>query len=127
MKRHHEQPELRIAQKALARDATEVVHGKVHTDAIENLNRILFDRNTNFAEFSEDEIKEFAEYLPTIEKSTNIVDALVNTGLADSKKKAREFLTQGAITLSGQKVTEEIVLNETAILKKGKNKFAIIK
>ena len=75
----------------------------------------------------EDEIKEFAEYLPVVKKGTNIVNALAETGLAESKKKAREFLSQGAISLNGTKVTEEIDLTQTAILKKGKNKFLIIK
>ncbi|MBR0479681.1 tyrosine--tRNA ligase [Candidatus Saccharibacteria bacterium] len=124
---HQKHPELRLAQKALARGATEVVHGKANAAAIENLTNLLFDRNTNFAEFSEDEIKEFAEYLPVVKKGTNIVNALAETGLAESKKKAREFLSQGAISLNGTKVTEEIDLTQTAILKKGKNKFLIIK
>lgn len=120
-------PEKRIAQKALARGATEVVHGVKNAEAIENLTAVLFDRNTDFADFSEDEIIEFANYLPTIGKGVMLVDALVSSGLASSKKKAREFLTQGAITVSGVKVQDDIELMQTAIIKKGKNKFLIVK
>ena len=125
--KHREKPELRIAQKALARGATEVVHGKESADAIENLTVMLFSRDTNFAEFSEDEILEFAKYLPTERKGVMLVDALVNHGLAESKKKAREYLAQGAITINGEKVKEDIAVNQTAIIKKGKNKFLIVK
>lgn len=127
LEQHRMAPEKRIAQKALARGVTEVVHGKKNAEAIENLTTILFDRNTNFADFSEDEIIEFANYLPTIDKRAMLVDALVTSGLAPSKKKAREFLAQGAITINGVKVQDDIELIQTAIIKKGKNKFLIVK
>lgn len=127
LEQHRMAPEKRIAQKALARGATEVVHGVKNAEAIENLTAVLFDRNTNFADFSEDEIIEFANYLPTIGKGVMLVDALVSSGLASSKKKAREFLAQGAITINGVKVQDDIELIQTAIIKKGKNKFLIVK
>ena len=127
LKRHAENPAERIAQKALAKGVTEVVHGRENTEAVENLTRMLFDRNTNFSEFAEDEINEFANYLPTVEKGIMLVDALIENGLAESKKKAREFIAQGAITINGVKATEDIKLNQTAIIKKGKNKFLIVK
>ena len=127
LKRHFENPGERIAQRALARGATEVVHGKEAADAIENLTAMLFARDTNFAEFTADEISEFAAYLPTVKKGAILVDALVDNGLAESKKKAREFISQGAITINGMKVSEDVELNQTAIIKKGKNKFLIVK
>ena len=127
LKRHKETPEKRIAQKALARGVTEVVHGKDNAAAVENLTAVLFDKNTDFADFTADEITEFAAYLPVVSKGTALIDALCNTGLAESKKKAREFIAGGAITINGTKVTEEIDLNQTAIVKKGKNKFVIVK
>ena len=125
--RHKEAPEKRIAQKALARGVTEVVHGKDNMAAVENLTAVLFDRDTDFGDFSADELTEFAAYLPVVSKGANLVDALVNNGLAESKKKAREYIAGGAITINGVKVTEEIDLNQTAIVKKGKNKFLIVK
>ena len=125
--KHRENPSMRIAQKALAKGATEVVHGKQVAEAIINLTEMLFDKSTDFASFSEDEILEFSKYLPVEKKGVMMVDALVNNGLAESKKKAREFITQGAITINGVKVSDDIELNQTAIIKKGKNKFLIIK
>ncbi len=125
--RHREHPELRIAQKALARGATTVVHGAASAEAIENLSETLFNRDTDFSDFSADELTEFSAYLPVIAKGASLVDILVSTGLADSKKKAREFIAGGAISVSGTKITSDIDINEVAIIKKGKNKFAIVK
>ena len=125
--KHLEALEKRIAQKALARGATEVVHGRENAEAIENLTELLFNRETNFADFSEDEIMEFAQYLPTAKRGVGLVDALVTNGLAESKKKAREFLSQGAITINGVKAKDDIELNQVAIVKKGKNKFLVVK
>ena len=127
LKRHFEAPEKRIAQRALARGVTEVVHGKDNAVAVENLTGTLFNRDTDFSDFSEDELMEFAAYLPVVSKGAALVDILVATGLAESKKKAREFIAGGAISINGVKVTEEIDVNQTAIIKKGKNKFAIVK
>lgn len=127
LKRHFEAPEQRIAQKILAKNVTEIVHGKENAEAIENLTNLLFDRNTNFADFSSDEITEFAKFLPIVQKGTDLVDALVDTGLAESKKKAREFISAGAISVNGVKVSDSLELNQTAIIKKGKNKFAVVK
>ena len=127
LEKHREHPEERIAQKALARGATQVVHGAGNAEAIENLCGTLFNRETDFSEFSEDELTEFAAYLPVVAKGTAMVDILVNSGLAESKKKAREFISQGAVSVNGTKVTEEIAINQTAIIKKGKNKFVIVK
>lgn len=124
---HRQEPEKRIAQRALARGATEVVHGKDNAEAIENLTKVLFDRNTNFAEFSEDELNEFAVYLPTVNRGVKLVDALVANGLAESKKKAREFVAQGAVTVNGAKLKDDVELNQVAIIKKGKNKFLIVR
>lgn len=125
--RHKEAPEKRLAQRALAHEVTTVVHGREAADAVESLTATLFNRDTDFTEFTEDEITEFAAYLPVVAKGTALVDVLVVTGLAESKKKAREFITQGAVSVNGVKVREDVPINQTAIVKKGKNKFAIVK
>ncbi len=127
LKRHFENPAERVAQKALARGVTEVVHGKKAAEAVESLTALLFSRETNFTEFTGDEINEFAEYLPIVKKGMTLVDALTQNNLAESKKKAREFIVQGAITVNGIKVVDDLELTQTAIIKKGKNKFLIVK
>lgn len=127
LRRHAEKPEERIAQKALAKGATEAVHGRDAAEAVENLTKMLFNRETDFTDFSEEDLTEFAAYLLVVSKGTMLVDILVETGLAESKKKAREFISQGAVSINGVKVTEDIAVNQTAIVKKGKNKFVIVK
>ena len=127
LKEHFAAPEKRIAQKALARGVTEVVHGVAGAEAVENLTAVLFDRDTDFSAFSSDEISEFAKFLPVCKKGAMLVDALVEFGLAESRKKAREFISQGAITVNGEKVKEDVAVNQVAIVKKGKNKFLIVK
>ena len=62
-----------------------------------------------------------------MKKGAKLVDILVDNGLAESKKKAREFISQGAITINGEKVSEDVAIKQTAIVKKGKNKFVIVK
>ena len=124
---HAKAPEKRVAQKALARGVTEVVHGKAAADAIEALTAKLFDSKTDFSEFAEDEIVEFASYLPVAEKGAMLMDILIDNGLAESKKKAREFMSAGAITVNGEKVAEDVAIEQVAIVKKGKNKFVIVK
>ena len=127
VEQHKKAPEKRIAQKALARGVTEIVHGLENAEAVENLTKLLFDRETDFSEFSEDEILEFAKYLPVAKKGMLLVDALVDFNLAESKKKAREYISQGAITINGIKAKNDIELKQTAIVKKGKNKFLIVR
>lgn len=124
---HAKSPEKRLAQRALARGVTEVVHGKKNAEAIEALTERLFDPKTDFKEFTEDELIEFGEFLPTVKKGAKLIDILVDNGLAESKKKAREFIAQGAITINGEKAKEDVEVKQVAIVKKGKNKFVIVR
>lgn len=126
--RHHSAPEQRIAQKALAKGVTEVVHGRENTAAVINLSELLFDKSTDFSALTAAEIAEFSAFLPVVSRGLSLLDAVVSSGLAESKTKAREFIKQGAISVSGTKVTDEsVVISQPALLKKGKNKFAVIK
>ena len=122
---HNEHPEKRIAQRALARGATSVVHGESAANAVEMLAEKLFAKETSY---SAKEIEAAAEILPVSPLSATLVDDLVSTGLASSKKEARTFIKAGAVSVNGEKVTDETkVLNAPAILKRGKNKFAVVK
>ena len=79
------------------------------------------------ASFSVKDISQAAKILPTFPLGATLVDDLVCTGLASSKKEARQFIKSGAISVNGKKDTNEAaVVNAPAILKKGKNKFAVV-
>ncbi len=120
-----EHPERRVAQKALAFGATEVVHGRENAEAVANLTERLFGGNLN--ELTEDEIREFGEYLAVAERGATLFDALVATGLTNSKGEARKLTSAGAITVNGEKVTEDTKIEQVALLKRGKNKFAVVR
>lgn len=125
MKEQTEHPERRAAQRALARGATEVVHGREKAEAVEALSARLF--GGDLAELTADEIGEFAEFLATVPQGTGLVEALVATGLASSKSEARKLAAAGAISVNGVKVREDLELAQVALLKRGKNKFAVVK
>ncbi len=122
---HAEHSEQRIAQRALARGVTTVVHGAENTAAIETLTEKLF--GGNLGELTTDEILEFSDYLAVTPQGTRLFDALVATGLASSKGEARKLAAAGAISVNGAKVSEDTLLAQVAILKRGKNKFAVVK
>lgn len=125
MKEQTEHPERRAAQRALARGATEVVHGREKAEAVEALSARLF--GGDLAELTADEIGEFAEFLATVPQGTGLMEALVATGLASSKGEARKLAAAGAISVNGVKVREDLELTQVALLKRGKNKFAVVK
>ena len=123
MKEQTEHPERRAAQRALARGATEVVHGREKAEAVEALSARLF--GGDLAELTADEIGEFAEFLATVPQGTGLMEALVVTGLASSKSEARKLAAAGAISVNGVKVREDLELQQVALLKRGKKKFAV--
>jgi tyrosyl-tRNA synthetase len=63
---------------------------------------------------------------------TNILDALVASGLASSKREARQFVADGAVVLNGEKMTGDRPLAEPdfshglAILKRGKKNATVL-
>ena len=120
-----EHPERRAAQKALAFGATEVVHGLENAQAVAALTERLFAGD--LTDLAEDEIMEFGEYLAVATKDIKLFDALVATGLASSKSEARKLTAAGAITVNGVKVAEDVEVAQVALLKRGKNKFAVVK
>ncbi len=54
-------------------------------------------------------------------------EALVETGLVTSNGEARRLISGGAISVNGQKISEDYALNEKALIKKGKNSFLLVK
>lgn len=122
---HKAAPEMRLAQKALAMGVTEVVHGKENMEAVVNLTERLFGGNLN--ELVEAEIEGFADYLAVAKKGEKLLDILVETGLCSSKGEARKLAAAGAISVNGEKVKEDIEIKQVALVKRGKNKFAVVR
>lgn len=124
MQQHSADPGQRLAQKALAKGVTDVVHGKAATEAVMNLSERLFAGGLN--ELSGDEITEFGKYLAKGQIGEKLFDILVKTGLASSKTEARKLAGAGAITVNGMKVSEDVPIDQIALVKRGKNKFAVV-
>ena len=128
LKDHFAAPEKRIAQKALAKGVTEVVHGKQAAEDTAWATDYLFSKDSEYTdgEISILENSMILDFGPWNEGET-ILDVLVRFGMASSKSEARKLLKSGAIAFNGQKIADEsFVANGPGVLKKGKNKFAII-
>ncbi len=122
MEYHVSSPEERKAQQLLAREVTELVHGKEETHTAEVVTDVLTGK-TPIASVGEGVLAQVRKEIPAerIKKTAPLVDVLVSTGLASSKTEARRLVAEGAIQVNGQRVTDEDqVLTETALLKRGK-------
>jgi tyrosyl-tRNA synthetase len=132
-----EEPHLRKAQKALGEEMTRLIHGE---DALQQAIRIsaaLF--SGDIQSLTGSEIKQGFKDVPsfTYEQggSLNIVELLVNSGIVQSKRQAREDVTNGAISLNGVRVNElEYTLDEKdridgefTVIRRGKKKYFLIK
>ena len=129
---HKTHPEQRLAQKALAKNVTEVVHGKNSASAAVLLSELLFG-DRNFNTLSESDIESVALLLPTIKLvdyhgELPLIEALVLTDLCSSRSEAKQLINSNAISVNKQKITDQnFKINTMAILKRGKNKFALVK
>ncbi len=127
-------PGLRSSQKILAHEVTTFIHGKETTDAVTKVSGILFG-SVMFETLSTDEVAILHANAPVckVKINTLIVDVLVDSALASSKREARTFIESGAIELSGSKVTSiDTVIDliyfasNTAVLKRGKKQLCVL-
>ena len=134
MKKHLEKPEERLAQKTLARELITDLHGKEEFEKALRITEALF--SGNIKELSEEELNDALKGVQTseINEEQNIVDMLVNTGILSSKREAREFLTNGSISINGEKITDQELLvnkslalyNKYIVVRRGKKKYHLV-
>ena len=124
--KHAENPAARYGQRLLAYKITEFVHGTAAAESAQKITAILFG-DGQISDLSADEAEMLAKSFPTAAKGTNLLDILVETGLASSKVEGRKFLEGNAISVNGAKITADQPINELALIKRGKNKFALVK
>ena len=101
------EPHLRLAQKALAEELVKIVHGEAALESALNITKALF--SGNIKELTLDELKVAVKGMPKAQlpkEDINIVDFLVESGVVTSKRQAREDVTNGAISINGDKVTD---------------------
>ncbi|MCJ1965073.1 tyrosine--tRNA ligase [Candidatus Nanosynbacter sp. TM7-057] len=122
---HAVNPGARSAQKVLAREVTDIVHGSARRESVERVTEVLFCGG-DFKKLSDDDLGALAEEIPCVDAGIDVIEALVESGAVGSNGEAKRLLKSGAISLNGEKLAENKVVNDTSLLKKGKNTFVLI-
>ena len=134
MKQQNEKPEDRIAQKTLAKEIITDLHGDEEYNKAIKISEALF--SGDIKSLSESELVDAMSGVETYNVSgeKNIVDLLVDTGILSSKREVREFISNGSISLNGEKVNDESLLvnkdsslyNKYVIIRRGKKKYYLV-
>ena len=105
---HQENPGARGAQKALAFEVTSFVHGISEAEKARNISATLFGER-DIMNLSKEEKTILLANAPSykFEKSMTLLELVVAAGLASSNREARTFITDGSITINGEKKTEQ--------------------
>ncbi|WP_313468806.1 tyrosine--tRNA ligase [Carnobacterium sp.] len=131
------EPHKREAQKTLAREMTLFVHGEQALKDAEKITAALFSGDVK--SLTADQIEEGFKNMPTFEapkEERNIVEWLVDVvGIEPSRRQAREDITNGALSMNGEKVTsvDAIVTPENSfderfiLIRRGKKKYFLVK
>lgn len=123
--------ELNKAKEILAYETTKLVHGEEEAQKAQQAARSLFAGSGNSDNIPTTELKseDFAE------GKINILDLLVKAELAPSKSEARRNVTQGGVSVDGEKITDPnaaistdaIASKGEIVVKRGKKAFRKIK
>lgn len=130
------EPHLREAQKTLASEMTKLIHGEEGLEQALRITAALF--SGDLKSLSADEMKVAFSGVPSVElkkEDKNIVDLLVEAKISSSKRQAREDVTNGAISINGEKVkdldyvidTKDRMEDSFAIIRRGKKKYHMVK
>lgn len=130
-----EAPHLREAQKALAENVTRFIHGQEALDDAIRISQALF--SGDLKSLSADELRAGFKDVPHVTLSkdtTNLVEAIVETGISSSKRQAREDISNGAIYINGEREQdlkyelsdEDKIEGEFTILRRGKKKYFMV-
>ncbi len=134
---HATNPGARDAHRALARHMTTLLHGETETQNAESAAKALF--SGDIASLPADLLTEVLASAPssshdkaTLSAGIPLVDLLVTTQLAQSKREAKEFLQGGSVTLNGRKVgpedkatTADLLHNSVIALRRGKKAWHV--
>lgn len=128
--RHNEHPEQRIAQKALAREIITDLHGEAEFEHAVEVSEKLFAGD--FKSLSARDIKSGMKNVPQVTLTAGpLADALVAAKVCASKREAREFIGNGAISINGEVVKDAAweltpaaaLEGGIVIIRRGKKKF----
>lgn len=130
------EPHKREAQRVLAEEMTKFVHsGKALVQA-QKITTALF--SGDIKTLTADEIEQGFKDMPTFhvsKEARNVVDWLVGLGIEPSKRQAREDITNGAISMNGERVRDLDMIvtadhsfdGRFIIIRKGKKNYSLVK
>ena len=131
-KSNKENPHLREAHKALAREIITDLHGEeAYLEAVK-ISESLF--SGNIKDLTSKQLEDaFKGIEPFVAKEENLVDFLVEFGVCSSKREAREFINNGSISVNGDRVTDlefkvtknDAIEHKYVVIRRGKKKYFI--
>lgn len=124
-KNHQENQHLRIAQKALAKNVVEIVHGKEIAKNVISATEVLFGGKA-FENLTKAEIEVLKYEITVVPKDKTVSEILIETNFVKSKGEAKRLISANSISFNGNKLQEDIRITEKGLLKKGKNSFIFI-
>jgi len=135
---HATNQSVRGAQKKLAFQVTELVHGSQTAVNVEVASSVLFG-TVSLRDLSGSDADEVFSMIRSsaplfkVEEGTLLIDALIGSGLARSKREAREFLVNQSISLNqgfiiddGRTLSSDDFHHGIALLKRGKRAVAVL-
>lgn len=122
---HDQNPSQRNLQKRLASEVTGLVHGQSTCRSVEKVTGVLFS-DQDFKQLSASDLELLASEIPTV-KPASVLEVLTLSQFAKSNGEARRLIDGGAISINGQKISEDIEITEASLVKKGKNSFVLVR
>ncbi|HTG70027.1 MAG TPA: tyrosine--tRNA ligase [Candidatus Udaeobacter sp.] len=131
------QPEKRAAQRELAREITRLVHGQEALDSAEKITQAFFSGDVN--QLSEAELIEALQDMPTTvltnREEIGLMDLLIESGAAPSRRQAKQDIMSGSISINGTKQTdvesvvgaEQRLYGKFVVLRRGKKNYFLIR
>jgi len=126
-------PFKREAQKTLAADVTTLVHGALVTSSVQAASEALFGRGDPRA-LDAGTLRDATAELPggEVAPGASVVDALVATGLVESRNAARRVISDGGVSINNDKVTdldavlaaEDFLHGQVALVRRGRKSLA---
>lgn len=129
--KHQTSPEKREAHKRLAEEVITFLHGKEEYNKAVKMSEALF--SGDIKSLTKEEIEICFKGVPEVTiTSLNLLDTLIQSKICSSKREAREFITNGAISINGDKMTDpsyeltdKDFIEDAIIIKRGKKNYYI--
>ncbi len=129
-RQHTAEPEKRLAQKVLAREILQNLHGEGAYEEAVRISDQLFAGNIR--EIPVHDLLAGLKNVPHFATSGGVLtEILVKSGICTSKREAREFITNGALSVNGEVVTdpalavgpESCIDGKYLVIRRGKKKY----